>query len=233
MQANYYAVIPSTVRYDKRLNFGTRLLYAEITCLCNTTGICWASNEYFCDLYDVTESTISVWIKALVKNGYIKSVLDVTEKGTRRTLSIVDGGGSEKSLEGVVKNHYTGVVKNRNQNINILNNNILNNREELIFPFISELFLSAWNKWKIYKKQEHKFTYKAAVTEQAALKNLEKISEKVESVAIEIIEESIANGYKGLFELKKKGFGSFNQPPKGKYNMQLEEQRRNYKPLEQ
>ena len=44
---NYYAILPAEVRYCKELSPMERLLYAEITCLCNHKGYCWATNNYF------------------------------------------------------------------------------------------------------------------------------------------------------------------------------------------
>lgn len=45
-QANYYAVIPAPVRYNKKLKYPERLLYGEITALSNRYGYCFASNKY-------------------------------------------------------------------------------------------------------------------------------------------------------------------------------------------
>ena len=69
---NYYAIIPAKIRYDKELMANAKLLYGEITALCNDKGICWARNEYFADLYDVSNETISRWISQLNKKKYIK-----------------------------------------------------------------------------------------------------------------------------------------------------------------
>lgn len=69
---SYYSVIPAKIRYDKELMANAKLLYGEITALCNDKGICWARNEYFADLYDVSNETISRWISQLNKKKYIK-----------------------------------------------------------------------------------------------------------------------------------------------------------------
>lgn len=68
---NYYAVIPAEVRYDKSLRPNEKLLYGEITALTQKTGECWASNNYFADLYGRTPQAISKWILDLEKRGYI------------------------------------------------------------------------------------------------------------------------------------------------------------------
>lgn len=83
---NYYAIIPSEVRYDKSLKPNEKLLYGEISALANKMGVCFASNSYFSELYDVDKSTISRWITNLEKNGYIKRVIKY-KKGTKEVIA--------------------------------------------------------------------------------------------------------------------------------------------------
>lgn len=71
-QKAYYAIIPANVRYDKDLVPNAKLLYGEITALCNEKGYCWASNQYFAELYNVSDRTIKNWISQLADKGYIQ-----------------------------------------------------------------------------------------------------------------------------------------------------------------
>ena len=93
IKKSYYAVVPASVRYDSNLCANSKLLYGEITALCNEKGYCWASNQYFADLYDVSKITISRWVSSLEKYGYIKVELiykSNTKEIESRKIWIVD-----------------------------------------------------------------------------------------------------------------------------------------------
>ena len=81
----YYAIIPANVRYDKSLTPNAKLLYGEITALCNEKGYCWAGNDYFAVLYGVSKTSISKWVRALRDCGYINIQLEYAE-GTKQIL---------------------------------------------------------------------------------------------------------------------------------------------------
>lgn len=139
-EPNYFAIIPANVRYDKNLKDKAKLLYGEITALCNKEGVCWAKNEYFADLYDVTKTTVSTLIKNLIDNGYIKSKL-IYKEGTKEIL-----------------NRYLNIVKDpikknlKDNNINIIINkkeeekekiiDFYNNNFGLITPYVAENIFS-------------------------------------------------------------------------------------------
>jgi hypothetical protein len=83
---SYFAVIPANVRYDKEIPANAKLLYGEITALCNEKGYCWASNEYFADLYKVSKRSISDWVSCLAEKGYIKVDL-IYKEGTKQVIN--------------------------------------------------------------------------------------------------------------------------------------------------
>lgn len=83
---SYYAVIPANIRYDTRLMPNAKLLYGEITALCNEKGYCWASNDYFAELYNVKKETVSRWISELIEFGYLTREI-VYKEGTSQILN--------------------------------------------------------------------------------------------------------------------------------------------------
>ena len=123
---SYYAVIPANVRYDESLPPNAKLLYGEITALCNAEGYCWASNKYFADLYGVSVLSIKRWIKALIDRGYITSRL-IYKEGSKE----IDMRWVQICTEGSIKNDTRGSIKNDTDN-NTSFNNTSNNTNEYI-----------------------------------------------------------------------------------------------------
>ena len=79
---SYYAIIPANVRYDDDLTPNAKLLYGEVTALCNEKGYCWASNSYFAELYGVSIKSVSKWVNQLVEMGYLTSNM-IYKKGSK------------------------------------------------------------------------------------------------------------------------------------------------------
>jgi hypothetical protein len=103
-QPNYFAIIPADVRYAD-IPPNAKLLYGEITALCNKEGYCWASNKYFADLYGVHAVTVSGWVSLLVEGGFITLKLAKNETEdlgitSQRKIYLVKGG-AVKRLRGV------------------------------------------------------------------------------------------------------------------------------------
>jgi len=109
-QPNYYAIIPASVRYDKRLTGDEKIMYGELSALSNKNGYCWASNGYFAKLYGITPQGISKRIHGLEEAGYIRIEFHDKENGVReRRISILDPGLNNKEDQPVVERDQPGV----------------------------------------------------------------------------------------------------------------------------
>lgn len=138
----YYAIIPANVRYDKNLSPLAKLLYGEITCLLQFNNKCFASNNYFSRLYEVSETQISRLISQLVKQKYINTEMEITAHGSRRLikvpLNIFDDTAKDKmgnmgvDKKGKLNNHS-------NNNKSLSNDNDAEKTKRFVIPTIEAL----------------------------------------------------------------------------------------------
>lgn len=187
---SYYAIIPANVRYDKRLKPNTKLLYGEITALCNERGFCWAGNEYFADLYGVNKETISRWVSDLIKFGYLNREI-IYKEGTNqiinRYLRINQYPIDEKRntpIDEKVKDNNT-LFNNTNNNIDHSSSKLKNDFDKL---------------WKLYPRKKGKTAafkhYKKAIKDGATNKQIQDgiLSYKKEIETKKIEESYIKHG---------------------------------------
>jgi hypothetical protein len=204
---NGYSICFNEWALDKTIKSELGLLLI-ISGLCAERGYCFASNEYFSNLFDVDEVTISRKLKKLEKKSYIKIMY--SRNGYRvenREIRLTKMSPPiNKNVNGSINKNVNGSINknvkynNTSNNITIINNTSNNN--ELVFPFDSNEFLETWNLWKNYR-QEIKKPIKGIISEQSQLQKLSKISKGDQQTAIEIINQSISNNWQGLFEIKK------------------------------
>ncbi len=186
----FYAIIPAIVRYDNQLNGNAKLLYGELTALANERGYCWATNQYFASLYNVSKRTIISWMKQLEKRKYIK--IQVFYKPDSK---IVDRGHiyilpfptdtefytpSEENFITYGKNHHEGGEENFTtpgeenftENNTLLNNteNNTKNKKNSVEPSstMPELFEKVWQTYpkKTNKKKAREQFLKKFKTEE-------------------------------------------------------------------
>lgn len=171
----FYAIIPAIVRYDNQLNGNAKLLYGELTALANERGYCWATNQYFASLYNVSKRTIISWMKQLEKRKYIKIQVFYKPDSKivdRRHIYILPFPTdtefytpSEENFITYGKNHHEGGEENFTtpgeenftENNTLLNNteNNTKNKKNSVEPSstMPELFEKVW---KTYPKKTNK-----------------------------------------------------------------------------
>ena len=81
---NNFSVVPAAVLLNDTITDKAKILYSEISALCNKKGCCWATNDYFEKLYECSKRTVIRAINALKENGYIK----VIRKNRQRIIQL-------------------------------------------------------------------------------------------------------------------------------------------------
>lgn len=199
---SYYAIIPADVRYDKTLPPNAKLLYGEITALCNERGYCWATNKYFADLYGVSTTSVSKWISALIDRGYIKSRIvykDGTKEIDSRYITIIQGGIEEKlntPIEEKLKDNttsFSNTTRNKKKERKTGYDAILSQIED---GSLRELYLEYIKMRKMIK---------APMTDRALTMLINEVNE-LEPNSIDrqkqLLETAIMNNWKSVYPLK-------------------------------
>ena len=145
---NYYAIIPADVRYSN-LKPNAKLLYGEITALSGKLGYCYATNNYFAELYGVSKNTISSWISDLKKLGFITVIV---ERNANKQII--------KRCIGITKKIDTPILKklkgnntsiNNTSNINITKKKFIS--EVMTFDYPKDMLEDFINYWTEGKKK--------------------------------------------------------------------------------
>jgi len=144
----YYAIIPASVRYSS-LKPNAKLLYGEITALSNKLGFCYATNNYFADLYNVSKNTISSWLSDLNKAGFI--AIDIKRNSNKQIV---------KRCIGITKIMDTPIhekLKGNSTSINNTSNNIYIKEkfvnEVMTFDYPKDMLEDFINYWCEGKKK--------------------------------------------------------------------------------
>ena len=187
MDKGYYAIIPASVRYDTNISANAKLLYGEITALCNEKGYCWATNEYFADLYDTSNRTIQRWLTDLKNAGYIYT----EDESTSRKIRIVT---DDKNVTPPVTEMSQGDDKNVTQN------NTENITESNTY-FDNDRLNKAFAEYVTYKDEIGKPM--TAIGIEKEKDKLIKLANTDIETAIAIIEQTITKSWATLYPLSK------------------------------
>ena len=115
--------IPSELLHNKEVSANAKLLLGEIIYLCgkNKNGCCWASNNYFAELFDVSVTSISLWVSSLEKHKFIKC--DVNYKNNTRKVFL------NTSLRKLKDNIAKAIYSTSTFDVDVLKDNTLINSD--------------------------------------------------------------------------------------------------------
>lgn len=224
-QRSYYAIIPANVRYDKDLAPNAKLLYGEITALCNEKGYCWASNQYFAELYGVSVLSVKRWINLLVTKGYVYRTLTYkpnSKEVDKRILSI-DGGikidttSVQKCYDPSIKNDTSSSIKNdtdNNTSINNTFNNTVDIKEKNIKKESVNSVIAEYTESKDLQDALHGFVEmrnkaRKPLTVRAMKLSLNKLTELAldDVTKIAIVNQSIVHSWLTFYKLQNNNGG--------------------------
>ena len=207
----YWAVLPTAVRYDDRIPASAKVLYAELSALAEADGYCWAGNDYFAKVFQMTEKSIREQLHALDEAGYIRIE---EERGNHHVL--------------LTRRIYVGLnplfhaAEPLNEKVPPLNEKvqgllIKENNKPPISPTTptkdpireaivtasgeDEELLRAWLDFAEMRRLK-RTPIKTLRTVELTARKLEQLSRGDREVKIAVLQQSVENSWTGLFALK-------------------------------
>jgi len=201
-------------------------------------GWCYASKELLANEIGLTKRGILKMMEKLIDLGFLErdektKYLRTTEawamvyfEGEQSTpvVNKVHSGGEQSSPRVVNKVHQNG-EQSSPYKYSKNNNNKKDKEADLCDlvekPFKSSNFDSKWQEWLDYRKQRKLPKYVPSGLKKT-FSHLAQLSGGNELVAIQIIEQSMANGWQGLFNLKNQPIKPANSQQKLTYQQEIE-----------
>lgn len=183
--------IPKEIYQDRELNPTEKLILSDIA----TLGEYFKSNETIAIEVGVAQCTVTRSIKKFEKLGYIKTQYNGRTRliKLRSTLSKL-----LKQTKQIAEADYANCLHSI-QDSKQLSKHI---SKGVVYPFQEKEFKDTWKIW-IEERRANQYKKYTERAEQGALHKLQKISNHDYKTAITIINESISNGWRGLFALKE------------------------------
>jgi DNA-binding MarR family transcriptional regulator len=184
--------IPKAIYQDDKLTPTDKLILSDIYNLCAEGGDYFKTNETIAKEVNISIPSVSRTIKKLINLNYIKCEYNGRSRLIKMISTLIklikqpnqiDKAAISKRLDSIHSSIHTKkhISKER--------------------PFKSKEFGEIWDIWIDERKQQKRKKYTPR-GEQATLHNLQKISNNNEKQAIKIIQQSITQGWQGLFALK-------------------------------
>lgn len=188
--------IPKEIWLDDRLNALEKMILMEIDSLDTNDKGCYATNEYIAEFCQCTSTKVSLAVKKLIELKYIE---------------LVKFDGRRRIIKSRLENNYRQTLKNLKadfKNINTLYNekrnierNIEINKKEIIKEkryFEDDNLNDLFKDFLSMRKK-----IKAVNSDRAITLLINKLSKYDDKTKIKMIENSIENSWKGIYELKE------------------------------
>ena len=184
--------IPKAIYQNDKLTPTDKLILSDIYNLCAEGGDYFKTNETIAKEVNISVPSVSRTIKKLINLNYIKCEYNGRSRLIKMISTLI------KLIKQPNQNDKAAISKRLDS---IHSSKHIKKHISIDYPFNSKEFLDMWAIWLDERKQQKRKKYTAR-GEQAALHNLQKISNNNEKQAIKIIQQSITQGWQGLFALK-------------------------------
>ena len=202
--------IPADIWLSKELKPIDKILLADIDSFTGNGKSFYKSNATIAKELGVSVSTAKRAIKALLTLKYIHISGTTSKRVCRSLIGFRDSGHIERDE---VQNEFDKVqidppLGSKCTTTNTVTSSKTNSllTEGVMLPFMDSRFKLAWIMWLDERKARRYGRY-TQIGEQAALHKLYKESGEDLDTSIEMINESVANGWRGIFPIKNKKNG--------------------------
>ena len=195
--------INAEIWLNPELTATEKMLFAEIDSFTDMGSTFFKANETIALDMGVSISTIKRALSKLIEQGF---VIQVKYNGRVRHLQSCDPSRWVKMNHEIGQNEPSDSSKvthliGQNEPISKQQKKTIETSNELQLPdgFEIDEFRDAWQTWKLYKKEEHRFNYKSTISEQTTIHKLHQDTNGSSKHAIIAIGNAIARGWKGIF----------------------------------
>jgi hypothetical protein len=209
--------MPSPIFLHHQLSPLEKILWADIDSFCVPGGTdFFKSNASIAAQYGVSERSVTRAIANLqglgliavsYQGGRVRHLKTIYTEGYPWNYGEAESPNSPPRVDKLANvGRQIGEAGSSNwlHRVHKENTNEITNLEG-VHLFTSDAFSEVWMRWLKYRDEAKLKTTPTSL--KASLTKLVKLSNGVENVAIDIVEESIANGWKGFFPLKNQSNG--------------------------
>lgn len=188
-----------------------KLVLVKLSDNANDNGVCWPSVATISRECCISDRAVQAALAALEKEGHLHRL---DRHGNSRVYHIhprttftPEGGSPPKEVHPYPRTTFTpppnDVHPNRNRTINepsiTFRKSNTKEAESIRLPYESDAFASAWSQWGKHRREKRKNLTRSTIDKQ-----LRKLASMGEQKAIATIENSIEQGYTGLFPPNEK-----------------------------